>query len=94
MNAREKRYVIVYDVTSDARRTRLAARLLDFGDRVQKSVFEITATPEEFATLLRRIGPLVGPGDSLRAYGLCANCCKPAFSVGANPPPVAKIIVV
>ncbi len=90
----EKRYLVVYDVARDSNRTRLAGKLLDFGDRVQKSVFEITATPKEFLVLMQRIRPLIGDTDNLRVYGLCANCELPVAAYGESPPPVAKTIVI
>jgi len=44
------RYLIAYDVTSDARRTRVANTLRAYGDRIQYSVFLVDVKP---AKLLR-----------------------------------------
>lgn len=88
----EKRYLVVYDVSNNGNRTRLASKLLDFGDRVQRSTFEITATPREFMALMQYVRPYIRDTDNLRVYGLCANCESPVCAIGASPPPLEKII--
>lgn len=44
------RYLIAYDITSDARRSRVANTLESYGDRIQYSVFLVDVKP---AKLLR-----------------------------------------
>lgn len=67
--------VIAYDVTDTPRRTRLAKRLKDFLDRVQKSVFEGELDEDKLQALERRVATLLNEGeDSLRIYPLCAAC--------------------
>ncbi|MBY0508405.1 MAG: CRISPR-associated endonuclease Cas2 [Bryobacteraceae bacterium] len=39
------RFVICYDITDDRRRARVSAALLDYGARLQESVFVATHTP-------------------------------------------------
>lgn len=74
------RYVIAYDVASDARRVRVAKTLESYGDRVQYSVFLIDVKPAKVvrlkatvrahidtatdSLLICDLGPLVGRGDS------------------------------
>lgn len=71
--------LIVYDVaTGDAggpRRLRRVARACaDFGQRVQKSVFECRVGPSEWATLSGRLSEALDPArDSLRYYFLDAD---------------------
>ena len=50
-------YIVSYDVTDDRRRTRLAKRLRDFGDRVQYSVFCCQLNPRERVRMLAEIKP-------------------------------------
>jgi len=68
--------VITYDVsTEDAdgrRRLRKVARVcLDYGQRVQKSVFEAVVSPKEWVELRQRLlGEIDPEHDSLRFYFL------------------------
>lgn len=67
--------VVSYDVADDRRRLRIANTLLDFGARVQFSVFECRLDPPELARLRERLLPLLDPtADRLRIYRLCAAC--------------------
>lgn len=70
------RYVIAYDVSEDKSRTRLAEVLLDYGERVQKSVFEADLKREEVQEILKRVSKLIASGDSLRFYPVCENCSR------------------
>lgn len=70
-------YVVCYDISDDRLRQRLSGRLLDFGVRVQESVFECLLEPgqyEQMLTALERV-PLAEL-DSLRVYRICANCAE------------------
>ena len=71
--------LITYDVstvTPEGRRrlTRVANICLDFGQRVQNSVFECKVDPAQFAALKHRLMDTYEPTtDSLRFYYLGAN---------------------
>jgi len=71
--------LVTYDVsttTAEGRRrlTRVAKACLDFGQRVQNSVFECQVDPERWATLrLRLLDLYKADEDSLRFYFLGAN---------------------
>jgi CRISPR-associated protein Cas2 len=60
------RYVVAYDVASDARRIRVAKTLGSYGDRLQYSVFVVDTRP---AGMVRLKGKMVAdlhlPEDSL-----------------------------
>ena len=64
-------YAISYDIVDDGRRLRVSKTLLNFGQRVQKSVFECQVGQKEWvqlrAGLLKEIKP---EEDSLRFYFL------------------------
>jgi CRISPR-associated protein Cas2 len=67
--------VVAYDVPDDRRRTKLANTLKDFGERVQYSVFECNVDTQELDHLRRRLLRLMDLAeDSLRIYGVCAEC--------------------
>ena len=58
------RYVAAYDISSDLQRTAAAKVLLRYGDRLQKSLFEIWLDPDDLPTIRRELGPLLNRGDS------------------------------
>jgi len=54
-----RRYLIAYDVPDDKRRTKLAKRLLSYGDRIQYSVFVSDLKPARFVRLRAMINDTV-----------------------------------
>ena len=69
--------VVVYDVSSDRRRTKLHDALLDYGTPVQYSVFECLLDDEGLARMKRAIGKAIRPRvDRVRYYYLCQGCLK------------------
>jgi CRISPR-associated protein Cas2 len=80
--------IIAYDVACDRRRRRLEKLACRYAVRVQDSVFEGWMTDDQVAELLRRAAPFIKPpADSLRVYGLCAQCSRAACAVGGKPSP-------
>ena len=69
-------YVVSYDVPEDKRRNKIATILLDFGTRVQYSVFECIMDDKLFEKMIRRLKRVVSDEDSVRIYPLCAKCDK------------------
>lgn len=69
------RYIISYDIPDDKRRLKIAKILLDYGPRVQYSVFEVQADAKALDRLRHRITAEVAPAeDSVRIYPICAAC--------------------
>ncbi len=67
--------LVCFDITDDRIRDQVGKALLEYGDRVQKSVFEIVLRrPEELQDIRDRLRPLLEDGDDLRFYRLCAEC--------------------
>lgn len=67
--------VIGYDCSCDKRRLHLSKVLLDYGYRVQYSLFEAEVPRKEFDEMLKRIKKIVdGTGDSVRIYHICSTC--------------------
>ena len=58
-------WVVAYDVRNPRVRRRLARLLEGEGVRVQRSVFEVQATPDQAARLRTRCMALLKPGDKL-----------------------------
>lgn len=67
--------LVVYDISSDKRRTKLHDRLLDFGTPVQYSVFEFLLASVEIEKMRKAIFKVIHPKvDHVRFYHLCATC--------------------
>jgi CRISPR-associated protein Cas2 len=83
--------LVTYDVattTADGRKrlSKTAKACLDFGQRVQNSVFECQIDPTQWATLKLRLLDLYNPAeDSLRFYYLGSNWRRRVEHHGAKP---------
>ena len=70
-------YVICYDIADDARRSRIANLLLDFGSRIQESVFLADLDSELAARMRGRLDSAVDPDfDKVNIFVLCEACSK------------------
>ncbi len=83
--------LVAYDVNTETtegrRRLRRVARVcLDFGQRVQNSVFECEVAPAQWTALRARLVEEIDPAlDSLRFYRLGADGHRRVEHVGAKP---------
>lgn len=83
--------LVAYDVSTETaagrRRLRRVARAcLDYGQRVQNSVFECQVDPAQWVTLKARlIAEIDAATDSLRFYRLGAEGQRRVEHVGAKP---------
>jgi CRISPR-associated protein Cas2 len=69
--------VVCYDVVDDRTRTRLAKLMQNYGNRVQKSVFECTVDDRVYLRMKEQIEKLIDwEEDSVRYYFLCGSCVK------------------
>jgi len=70
-----KAYIACFDISDDKVRYRVAKILGGFGNRVQKSVFEIAFKSNAQLQRTRvKIDKLLEEGDDCRFYHLCGNC--------------------
>lgn len=82
--------LITYDVSvsSDEGKSRLrrvAKQCVNFGQRVQNSVFECLVDPAQFAELRHRLESIIDPEtDSLRYYFLGNNWSRRVEHVGSK----------
>jgi CRISPR-associated protein Cas2 len=82
--------LITYDVnvsseTGKRRLRRVAKQCVNFGQRVQNSVFECLVDPTQFAELKHRLENIIDPKtDSLRYYFLGSNWEKRVEHFGAK----------
>ena len=71
MSSRPRFLMIAFDVGDDRRRYRVVRALRDYGDRVQKSVFECRLRPPERRALLARLDRLIdAETDRLHVFDL------------------------
>ena len=68
-------FLVCYDIEDDAIRARVARCLLEYGERVQESVFEVTlATEADLSRLRQALLETMKDEQNLRLYRLCADC--------------------
>jgi CRISPR-associated protein Cas2 len=67
-------YVVSYDIPDDRKRDRVSKTLLDFGARVQYSVFECILDNKLLEKMMAKISKIISEEDSVRIYALCAKC--------------------
>jgi CRISPR-associated protein Cas2 len=68
-------YVVCYDVSDDKARDRLSTALLDFGTRIQESVFECPLEAGEGERMMERVSRIgTEETDKVRIYSLCRRC--------------------
>ena len=67
--------VIAYDISEDRRRSRVAATLQTFGDRIQRSVFILSIEPAALEELRASVHEMINLDvDSIYVFRQCAAC--------------------
>ena len=66
--------IVSYDIPDDKKRNKVADILLDFGTRIQYSVFECIMDNNLLEKMTTRLNKLISDDDSVRIYTLCAKC--------------------
>jgi CRISPR-associated protein Cas2 len=74
--------VISYDISDDGTRTKVANLLLDYGTRVQYSVFELLIDEKGLDKLVGILKDFPECSDSIRIYHICEGCLKKAIILG------------
>ena len=70
-------YIISYDIGEPKRLNRVRKFLVDYGEGVQKSVFECWLTESEIEKVINGLMQLIDPKeDRVRIYKLCRECIK------------------
>ncbi|MGP5649532.1 CRISPR-associated endonuclease Cas2 [Psychrobacter celer] len=83
--------LVTYDISSEgassAKRLRhIAKHCLNYGQRVQYSVFEIEVNPAQWTTLRATLEDIIDHEmDSLRYYYMGKNCQRKVEHIGAKP---------
>jgi len=67
--------VISYDIVDDKKRLRVAKLLKNYGERVQKSVFECRVDEKRYLEIKGKLEKIIDmENDSVRYYSLCQKC--------------------
>lgn len=76
-------YVVCYDIADDRRRNRMATALLDFGERVQESVFVAHLDDDLAERMKERLTRIVDADwDRVHVFEMCAGCAKRVWVLG------------
>lgn len=76
-------YIISYDIESDRKRKKVSGILVEYGIRVQYSVFECLLQRSELRALYAKIKPLVSEKtDSVIFYPVCLKCSAKKTVIG------------
>ena len=72
------RYLVGYDISDDKRRDRVATALLDFGQRLEESLFLVYAESARYKELMDRLSNLAGDGplDRIHVIPVCDACWR------------------
>jgi CRISPR-associated protein Cas2 len=77
-------YVVCYDIADDGRRSRIASALLDFGARVQESVFVANLDEQLASRMLERLAKLTDAQyDRVHVFEMCGACSKRTQVIGS-----------
>jgi len=77
-------YIVSYDIPDDRKRAKVSKTLLNFGTRVQYSVFECILTDKLLEKMIVKLDKMVTDEDSVRIYALCAKCEGVARVMGSG----------
>jgi CRISPR-associated protein Cas2 len=70
-------YMICYDISEDKTRNQMSERLLDFGVRIQESVFECVLDDQAEERMIERLDKVpLADTDRVRIYRMCQNCVE------------------
>jgi len=82
------KWLVCYDIADDGRRAWLVKILLDYGQRVQESVFWIDAEEELIVRMRERMAKVIQvEEDSLWLVPLCDACARRVDASGVSRVP-------
>ena len=76
-------FFVSYDIVDNKRRSKLAKKLCNYGQRVQYSVFECFLDQDQYKKMKKEVLKFVDlEKDSLRIYRMCGECINHIESFG------------
>lgn len=83
------RYVVCYDIADNGRRGRVVQVLLDFGRRIQESVFVLDLDAELAERMRERLSHCLEVSeDTVHVFRLCGTCLEKTEVFGRAELPV------
>ncbi|MGR5237950.1 CRISPR-associated endonuclease Cas2 [Vibrio alfacsensis] len=84
-----------FDIEDDKTRRQVGHLLGGYGDRVQRSVFEVLfKNPQECKKVFDDLMNIIDDGDDLRFYPLCKRCADKAVGSIENPGDLNRPLVI
>ena len=81
-------WLIAYDISDDVRRQRLVRVLLDYGQRVQESVFWLDVEDDLGERIRERVATVIGAEeDVVWITPLCSGCVRRVTTLGRTRVP-------
>jgi len=75
--------IVAYDIADPRRLSRIAKVMLDYGVRVQKSIFELTVTASAFREMKARVEKIIiAEEDGVKYFPLCEKCAGTVEIIG------------
>ncbi len=75
--------IVAYDIADPKRLNRVAKIIKDYGNRVQKSIFEVTVDNKRFREMKSRIEHEIQPDeDGVKYFPLCEKCAVTVENIG------------
>ncbi len=77
------RYLIIYDIADPKRLSKVAKTMEDFGQRVQKSKFEMELNKKQLKILQQKIKQIINKEeDGVKYIPLCKKCTSKIEIIG------------
>lgn len=75
--------IVAYDIADHRRLAKIARLMLDYGHRVQKSIFEVSVTPSIFHQMKARVEEIIEyEEDGVKYFPLCERCAGTVEIIG------------
>jgi CRISPR-associated protein Cas2 len=75
--------IIAYDIADPRRLAKIARLMLDYGQRVQKSIFEVSVTLPVFQQIKARVEEIIEyEEDGVKYFPLCEKCAGTVEIIG------------
>lgn len=75
--------IVAYDIADPRRLAKIAKIMKDYGNRVQKSIFEVSARGGVFNELRRRVEETIVPEeDGVKYFPVCQKCSGTVEIIG------------
>ena len=81
------RHLIFYDIRNPSRLIKIGKIMENFGQRMQKSVFEAELTDQQATDLKAKLQNVIVPEeDGVKIFKICDKCAPLRLASGKNPP--------